>query len=450
MRVGPLSRKLAALVVPIFIDALLMMLLGAVDTFMLSRHSDNSVAAVGLVNQLVNLIFVLFQVITLGTSILCSQYIGAKLRDKVVQVVGISLMFNFLLGTIISAVLFFFAEDILHLMGMRDNLMPIGLNYMKIVGGFAFIQSLSLTISASLRSADKAVYPMMVSLVVNVVNIIGNYSLIFGKFGLPALGATGAAISTVISRCISLLLLTIILFRKHIPSFPARLFKPFPWPELGKLLKIGIPSAGEQFAYSSAMIVVTYFINSISNEALAARTYCTNIVMFVLLFALSMAQGGAIEIGHLVGMGKPHAAFCLGKRSMRLSIMVSLSLSFITACMGGVIARALTSNPVIINMICSVLWVDVILEIGRAINMFAVNALRSSGDVYFPVLLGIVSVWSIAVIGSYVLGIVFGLGIVGIWFALMADEMFRGVIFIKRWNSMKWATKSFVRDVARQ
>ena len=87
MRYGTLSKQLSRLAGPILVETFLIMALGAVDTFMLSRHSDNSVAAVGLVNQLVNLVFIIFEVISLGTSILCSQYIGAKLQKRVVQVV---------------------------------------------------------------------------------------------------------------------------------------------------------------------------------------------------------------------------------------------------------------------------------------------------------------------------------------------------------------------------
>ena len=261
MRYGKLSRQLASLAGPIFIETLLVMTLGAVDTFMLSRYSDNSVAAVGVVNQLMNLVFLLFEVISLGTSILCSQYIGAGRRDKVVQVVGISLMFNLLSGVILSSCLYFFADDMLLLMGLRPDLMSEGLPYMKIVGGFAFFQAISLSLSASLRSADKAKYPMYVSVVVNILNIIGNYTLIFGKFGMPALGVEGAAISTSVCRFVSVVILFVVLFKKHIPSFPKELFTPFPWVELKNLLKIGIPSAGEHFSYSLSQVVITYFIN---------------------------------------------------------------------------------------------------------------------------------------------------------------------------------------------
>ena len=445
MRFGNLSRQLTALAGPIFVETLLVMMLGAVDTFMLSRHSDNSVAAVGVVNQLMNLVFLLFEVISLGTSILCSQYIGAGQRDKVIQVVGTSLLFNFLFGIVVSIALLFLAEDLLMLMGLRPDLMADGLPYMQIVGGFAFLQALSLSLSASLRSADKAKYPMYVAMVVNVLNIIGNYALIFGKFGMPALGVEGAAISTSFCRFVSVVILFVILFKKHIPSFPKELFTPFPWVELKNLLKIGIPSAGEHMSYSLSQIVITYFINIISNQALATRSYVTNIVMFTFIFALSIAQGGAILIGHLVGMQKIQAAYTIGKRIMRMGAAMSVSLALLTALFGKQILSLLTSDPWIIATGASILWIEVLLEHGRALNFFGVNALRSAGDIYFPVNVGIIVMWTVQVIGSYVLGISMGWGLVAMWAVFALDENIRGLIFVHRWNSCKWVGKGFLK-----
>ena len=444
MKYGKLSRQLTALAGPIFVETLLVMMLGAVDTFMLSRHSDNSVAAVGVVNQLMNLVFLLFEVISLGTSILCSQYIGAKRRDKVIQVVGISLIFNLISGLLLSGCLYLFADNFLSLMGLRPDLMSEGLPYMKIVGGFAFLQAVSLSLSASLRSANKAKYPMYISLVVNVLNIIGNYTLIFGKFGMPALGVEGAAISTSFCRFVSVILLFIILLKKHIPSFPKEYFRPFPWIELKNLLKIGIPSAGEHMSYSLSQVVIAYFINMISNEALATRTYIVNIVMFTYIFALALSQGGAILIGQLVGMKKIRAAYTIGKRIMRLGVAMSVSLSFITALFGTQILSMLTSDPWIISTGAMILWVEILLENGRALNFFGVNALRSAGDIYFPVIIGIIVMWGIQVVGSYVLGITLGWGLIAMWAVFALDENIRGLIFVRRWNSFKWVGKSFI------
>ena len=444
MRYGNLSRQLSSLAGPIFIETLLVMMLGAVDTFMLSRYSDNSVAAVGVVNQLMNLVFLLFEVISIGTSILCSQYIGAGRRDKVIQVVGISLIFNLFSGMLLGLGLYSFAGSLLQMMGLRPDLMSDGLPYMKIVGGFAFLQAISLSLSASLRSADKAKYPMYVSMVVNVLNIIGNYSLIFGKFGMPALGVEGAAISTSLCRFVSVVAVLLIIFKKHIPSFPKELFSPFPWIELKNLLKIGIPSAGEHFSYSLSQVVITYFINMISNQALATRSYIVNIVMFTYIFALSIAQGGAILVGHLVGMKKINAAYTIGKRIMRLGTATSVTLALLTAIFGKHILGMLTSDPWIISTGAIILWIEVLLENGRALNFFGVNSLRSAGDIYFPVLVGIVVMWGVQVVGSYLLGISLGWGLIAMWAVFALDENIRGFIFIRRWNSFKWVGKGFL------
>lgn len=440
-----IKKGLTKLVVPIFIETLLIMMLGAVDTIMLSQYSDESVAAVGVVNQIVMFAFLIFEVINIGTSVLCSQYLGAKMQKNMVQVVGVALLFNLVIGLLISAILHYGATTLLGWMGLRPELLKYGIGYMQIVGAFAFFQAISFTISASLRSADKAIYPMMVTVLVNIMNIIGNYSLIFGKLGMPALGAEGAAISTSVARGVSMVVLFVILFRKHIPRFPLYYFRPFPWVELKNLLKVGLPSAGENMSYSFSQVVITYFINILGNNALATRTYTVNIVMFVYLFAIAMAQGGAISIGHLVGQKKIRAAYLLGKYVMRLSILVSLVLSCVWAASGHFIFSMLTDNQEIIKMGVTIMMVDIIVEIGRAVNIYATNALRSAGDVNFPFYVGVAVQWTVSVGFSYLLGIYWGWGLVGMWCAFLLDENIRALLFVKRWNSMRWAKKGFIK-----
>lgn len=438
-----LRRQLAMLSVPIFIETLLIMMLGAVDTFMLSRYSDESVAAVGVVNQIVMLAFLVFEVINLGTSVICSQYLGAGLKGRIPSVVMVALLTNLLLGLAVSGVLYFGDEMILRAMGLNEVLLPYGTAYMRIVGAFAFFQALSMTLSAALRADNLAMYPMAVTFIVNIVNIFGNYTLIFGKFGMPALGVEGAAISTATCRGIAMLLLFIVVRRTIVKRIPWNVFVKFPWRELKNLLRVGLPSAGEQVSYSSSQMVITYFINMLGVEALATRTYCVNLIMFAYLFCISIALGGAICIGHLVGHGRTRGAFLLGKLVMRLSIIITASLSLLLAIAGPWVMPLLSSNPEIISLGCTILWIDVLLEFGRPTNIFATNALRAAGDVNYPFYVGVVVMWSVAVVAAYFAGIVFGLGLVGMWLAFACDENIRGVVFIRRWYSMKWASKSF-------
>jgi len=439
-----LKHDLSRLAMPIFIETLLITLMGGVDTFMLSQFSDNAVAAVGMVNQLVTFTFLVFQIINLGTSVLCSQYLGAGHRDRMVQVTGVALVLNLLLGVLMSLLLYVFAHPLLHAMGLRPELMQHGLPYMQIVGMFVFFQALHMTVSASLRADKKAVYPMIVVCVANIVNIIGNYVLIFGHWGMPALGVEGAAIATVFSRGTSMVCLFFVLFTKHIPSFPRALFSPFPWTEVRKLLKIGLPSAGENMSYNTQQIVITYFINRIGNDELTTFTYINNVVMFVYIFCICMAQAGAISIGHLVGDRKPMAAYILGKYVMKVSIVVTLLLSVASALGGRYIFEALTDNAHIIAQGCTLLYVNIGREFGRTINIYATNVLRATGDVNFPFYVGVVMQWLAGVVCGYLFGLTLGWGLIGMWIAFILDENIRGVIFIWRWRSMKWVKKSFV------
>ena len=441
-----LKRQLKVLTIPVFIEMALVMMLGAVDTVMLSRYSDNSVAAVGLDNQLISLVFLVYQFFSMGAAILCAQYIGAGLRKRLVQVVGMALTVNLMLGLTVSALLFFFAEELLQLMGLRPELMGDGLTYLRLTGALSFFQALSLTFSASLRSADKVVYPMVVTGIVNVINILGNYALIFGHWGCPQLGVEGAAIATASSRAIATVLLAVIHFKVHIPRFPLHYFRPMPWQELKNLLHIGIPAMSENISYSLSQVVITFFINQISNEALATRTYCHNMIMFVYLFCISITQGGDILVGHLVGQRRHQAAYILGNYFFRWSMIITITGSIILALSGRIILSAFTDNPEIIAMGVWVLIIDVFLEVGRTANIFAVGTLRATGDAIYPVVVAIIFNWTIAVGLSYVIGIPLGYGLVGMWVGFALDENIRGIILMRRWRSGKWKTKGFVKD----
>ncbi|MFA6873968.1 MAG: MATE family efflux transporter [Bacteroidaceae bacterium] len=443
---SPLRKQLTNLAFPIFIETLLIMMLGAVDTVMLSQYSDNTVAAVGLVNQLLVLTFLIFEVTTQGTSIYCAQYKGAKQWRNFVQTAGTSLCFNALLGILLSVFLFTNGQMVLGLMNLRPELMGDGLNYMHIVGGFAFTQAISFTFSAILRAADKAYYPMIVTAGINVLNIIGNYLLIFGNetLGIPAMGVVGAALSTSISRTVAMVIMGYFVVTKVLLKGDLRIhfshytFRPFPFDKLKNVLKLGFPAAGEQISYSSSQVVITYFINMLGNEALAARTYCSNIIMFSYLFAWAVGIGGSISIGHLLGQMKKKAAFTMGNYCLRMMVIITFSIAIVMAICGPWILRLLTENPRIIYMGVIILWIDVILEIGRPINIFAVNALRTTGDATYPFMVGVIVQWSVSVALSYLFGIYWGWGLIGMWVTFLLDENIRGIILIKRWRGRKW------------
>ena len=438
-----IRRWLVRLTGPIFIEMVLIILLGIVDTVMLSQCSDNTVAAVGVVVQLLNMIFLVFEATTAGTSVLCSQFLGARQMDNVFRAIGVSLAFNMMMGVIVSAALFFGAERILRLMELRPELMGDGVTYMRIVGGFAFFQAISLTLSSILRSAGMAYYPMQVTFLINIINIIRELYAHFRAFRLPRpWGRRRGHLHVVQPR------------RSHVPAalhpvpqkltFPPSFLWPFPFGVLRKMLSIGLPSGGEQLSYSLSQVVITYFVNMLGNEALAARTYAVNIVTFSYVFAMSVGQGGGICIGHLIGKGHKNAALLLGRYCIRITLMISFSVALLSALLGKSVMGLLSDNPEVVSLTALILCIDVVLELGRAVNILCVNFLRATGDAVYPFIIGLIFMWGVATVGGYVLGVTLGFGLVGMWIAFTMDESIRAALFWRRWQSRRWMGKSIV------
>lgn len=444
-----IRRQLRTLTLPIFIELLLVTLMGATDTFMLSQYSDEAVAAVGVANQIISLAFLVFQIINIGTSVLCSQYLGAGKRLKMHQVTAMALLLNLVSGILLSILLATTAPWLLQWMGLDATLMLYGVPYMRIVGAFAFFQALHLTISASLRADNKALYPMLVVILVNIVNIVGNYSLILGHWGMPRLGVEGAAIATDISRGVATVSMFVILFTKHISAKQLRLAFIAPIAELKKimkdLLRIGLPSAGENMSYNAQQLVLTHFITTMGTVELATRAYAVNATMFVYVFCICIAQAAGIIIGHLVGEKHYKASYKIGWYALRVAIITTMVLSVTLAFFGSQAMNLLSDNPEIIQLGASILLVDIAVEIGKVSNIYYTNVLRSVGDVNYPFYVGITFQWAVGVLFGYIFGITLGWGLIGMWCAFFLDEGIRGLIFILRWRSKKWMNRSFVK-----
>ena len=164
---------------------------------------------------------------------------------------------------------------------------------------------------------------MFISLGMNIIHIAGNYVLIFGKFGFPELGVQGAAISSAVSRLIALIVFFWLLYRVMEYRVKLQYYFTLSKEYIGKILKIGIPSAFEQVMYQACQIVFLYYATYLGTESLAARQYATNISMFTYLFAIAIGMGTAIIIGRLVGGGEKDEAYERVWKSVKWAIGVT-------------------------------------------------------------------------------------------------------------------------------
>jgi putative MATE family efflux protein len=423
------------------------MLMGNADTLMLSQYSDNSVAAVGVSNQILAFIIVMFGFVATGTAILIAQNLGAKQMKTASEIAVVSLGVNFVFSLGLSLIIFLFSERILLLMDIPNELLEEAGVYLKIVGVFSFVQALIMTVGAILRSYSFTRDVMYITIGMNILNVIGNYFVIFGPFGFPILGVEGVAISTTISRFLGLLAALILLFNRVKGGFPLKFLYHFPKKHLKDLLRIGIPSAGEHLSYNGSQMVITYFIAILGTQALTAKVYAQNLMMFIFLFGIAISQGTQILIGHMVGANEFSEAYKRCLKSLKLAVMISFCAALVFSFFSHQLLGIFTSDSEIIRVASTLILLTILLEPGRSFNLVIINSLRAAGDVKFPVYMGILSMWGVSVTLSYLLGIHFGLGLVGIWIAFIADEWLRGLLMLWRWKSKVWMDKSFVKKI---
>ena len=439
-----INKKLKTITWPIFVESLLFSLLGGLDTIMLGKYSDLAVASVGIANQLIWMVNLMFGIITAGTAILLAQYLGAKTdEEEIVKLCGVSIGVNLIIGIIISILVFLVSSKLFVFLKASPELIPIGKSYMKIVGGTIFLQAILMTFTAILRSYSLTKICMSVTLVMNITNVIFNYIFIFGNFGMPELGVSGAALGTVISKIIALVILFYKVYRVILHKFNLNLFKPFPKDQLVNILKVGVPSAAEQISYNLSQLAITSFVNMISIESMSAKSYLTTIVSFAFIFSVALGQGASILIGQFVGNRENDKAYNLCAYCIKISIVVSIIISLGIILFRNGIMSLITNNQSIINIACNVLLIEILLEPGKAINIVGINGLRATGDVKFPVYIGVISMWIFGVGMSYILGIKMGLGLIGIWIGFALDEWVRAILVLIRWKSRAWEGKSF-------
>lgn len=433
------KRELFHLTWPIFLESVLFSLMGSMDVMMLSKYSDYAVGAVGVVNQILFMFRVVAGVVTTGIGILCAQYIGAnKKRKQIDQLIALAFCLNGAIGATVSLAVVLFHKAILNGMHMDPLMYPYGKQYLIIVGSGFVIQLIIMTTTVVMRAYGNTRQGMYFSLLMNGCNLCLNYILIYGKFGIPRLGAAGAALGTVISNAIGLVLVLRFLLKKVLPGFSFLGHFKGGFRVIKEILYYGSPAAGEQISYTLAKLIVMSFVTTLGVTAVSAYSYVNTIVGFVYLFSGAVGSGTAILIGWKVGERDFDLVQKLGGYSVKLSFVVSMVATGILVLIRYPVLSLFTENPEILALGASVIMTDFLLEAGRSCNLVYVSGLRAAGDVRFPMYIGLFSMWAIGVGVCYILGIKMGLGLIGIWIGLGLDECFRAVGMGIRFRRGTW------------
>lgn len=429
---------LLAIAWPIFIEQTLRILIGTVDTFMVSHVSDGAVAALGIAHQFVVVALIAFNFIGIGASVIISHHVGANDRAGAEKIVITSIAVNTWIGLIASVVAFVFAAPLLRLMQLPEELMGYALPFLTMMGGTLFMEAMNTSIGASLRAHGHTKDAMVVTVIQNVLNIAGNCVLLFGLFGAPRMGVTGVALSSVASRVVATIILLVLLDRRLRLKLRVRDFFELPLERLKRILHIGLPAAGENMSWWVSMMVITSFAARMGGDSLATMTYTMNVQRLVMLFSLALGLGTEILIGRLIGAGEFEEAYRQVLKSVRTGLLVTTGAIFIVAALASPLMGLFSQNEVIIAGGVWLLRLSILYEPGRVFNIVIINALRATGDARFPVQVAVCSQWLLSVPLCWLFGITLGWGLPGIWIAMMIEEWLRGLLMYRRWKRRDW------------
>lgn len=429
---------------PMFIEMFLNILLNNIDTVMLSHHSENAVGAVGNANQVMFMMIIMFNIIATATSVVVAQYLGAKQYDKMNRIYTLAMVVNLFIGIVLSSGLVLMKRLLMNLLHVSDEMMPDALMYINIVGGGLFLQACYNVMLQILRCNGHAKVGMYISIVINLINIAGNYMFLYGPLKYLNLGVAGVAISTVVARVVALIAAIVFFYVAKIGRISLKFLTPFPGKLLVEMIKIGLPSAGENLSYNLYQMVLLSFINSMGNDAVNAKVYCSSLISFAMVFSNSAAMATQIIIGHLVGAGKDDAAYKRVFSTLKISMPITIGLSAANWLLSPFTLHIFTNNEDIIHLAYYIMLVDIFIEIGRCLNMTFVNSLKAAGDYVYPLIIGLITMWGLGATVGYGLGIGFGLGVAGVFAGTAADECIRGLIVMNHWKKRKWVGKAVV------
>lgn len=433
------------LTIPVFLELLISSLFGMVDMMMVGNSgapsvTTPSIAATGITNQVILIGIAMAQAMGTGGTAMISRYCGAKEEWKVPDVVKHLLVLIVLIllipyVTLNQAI----PEKIMAFIGAETETINIGLDYFRImIVGFIF-QAMNLGIFASMRGTGDTRTPMVINVGVNLINVFGNYILIFGKLGFPALGVTGAGISTSISHLVAFIIsISILLSKKHVAKLDLTKRFKFKKPIVENLMRIGGPAALEQVGFRFGVVMFIKIVSGLGTVAYATHQVASNIVSLSFAPGQSFGIAASTLVGRSLGEGRVDRAEKFIKETNRLALIASAFFAFVFFFFGSKIVGLYTEDVAVIALSGGVMRIIAFIQPFQA-SAFAISGgLRGAGDTVSTLIVTIIGVFVIRLSVAYILINIVGLGIAGAWLAMLSDQIVRWIGIGIRYRTGKW------------
>lgn len=435
------GKQLRALILPLIVEQFLGIFVGMADTMMVASAGEAAVSGVSLVDSLNVLLIVLFVALTTGGSVIISQHLGAKSYSDALKSAQQLLLSTTSLSLLMTAIALLGNYWLLHF--IFGNIAPDVMGHARI---YFFILAFSYpflaiynSCAAIFRAMGNSKISMTASLVMNLLNVCGNALLVFCFH----MGASGVAISSLISRMFAAAFLLLMLRRPDQLITLKTYSLQFDTGIIRKLLYIGVPSSIETSIFQIGKLLVLSVVAGFGTSATTANAVSNSLSQFALIPAAAIGTAMITISGQCIGAGAYDLAVSYTKKLLLLShgILAATNLIMFFACPYLLPLYSLTPET---------LQTDTLLirvhSIGAIFlypeSFMLTNTLRAAADVKYPMVVSILSMWIWRVGFSYILGIYFHMGVLGVWVAMLSDWLCRSICFGLRFRSGVWKTKN--------
>ncbi|MFV0255250.1 MAG: MATE family efflux transporter [Erysipelotrichaceae bacterium] len=432
------DNDLKRMIVPLFFEQLLVLLVGIIDTFVVSFVGEAAVSGVSLVNMFNTIFIFVFTALAAGGAVIISQYIGNKDSKNANKSASQLLLFSIVFSLLSAILVVLFNEALINLLfpQIESAVMESCITYLRI-SAYSYPALAIYNAGSSLfRSMGKTSTTMYVSLISNIINVIGN---LIGVFTLNA-GVAGIAYASLIARGVAAIILTYLCFNSQQTVFYSKkwLLK-FDWNLLKKILKIALPNGIENGLFQLTKVILGSVVALFGTYQIAANGIAQSIWQIAAIMSMTMGSVYITVIGQCMGANDLEQADFYFKKLMKLNLKLSIPWNLLIIALTPLLLIFFnlsnqTKELIFILVVIHNIFNTVALPFAMPLS----NGLRAAGDVKFTMYVIMGTTLLVRLVFSLLFAIIFNWGVIGIALAMVLDWIVRAIIFIWRYQSKKW------------
>ena len=436
-------RKIITIGIPIAFQGILNTLLNLVDNMMIGSLGESSIAAVGLANKVFFVFTLLLFGIVSGSSVLTAQYFGKKDVKNIRRVLGLSLIIGLIGAFIFMLAGLFIPKTVMRIFTPNENTIKIGVSYLTVVAISYPLTAVTNCYISLLRATNKVKAPVFITIAAILVNVVLNYTFIYGHFGFEALGVKGAAIATVIARLFEFIcILAVVYIGKSEAAAKFKELIDFNKEFIKKYFIIVSPVIANEFVWGLGVTMYSLVYGRMGDSAVASITITQNVEQICVVIFQGLSSATAVILGNELGANKIERADKHAKGFFIIQFMLVLIMATICLIIRKPLIDLFNVDGKVASDIIKCLNVFIIYSPFRMFNLVnIVGVLRSGGDTKASLLLDMTGVWLVGIPFAFLGGIVLKLPIYYVYAMITIEEVYKFILGFIRYRKKKWLRK---------